>query len=104
MPLPKAAAPVSRLVPTQRSGAPRRGCGDPTAAAASPSSLVKVADTTRAQCPACGSRRLMQIAMTLTDGTPVRFTSCRGCEHRSWTQAEGILPVESVLTKATKRR
>jgi hypothetical protein len=42
--------------------------------------------------------------MTLTDGTPVRFASCRRCEHRSWSDGGDTLPVESVLRKATKRK
>jgi len=42
--------------------------------------------------------------MTLTDGSPVQFTSCRHCEYRAWTQAGEVLAVDSVITKATKPR
>jgi hypothetical protein len=69
-----------------------------------PSSLVKLADSQRMKCPVCESPRLTEIAMTLTDGSPVQFTSCRHCEYRAWTQAGQVLEVDSVLSKATKPR
>ncbi len=59
------------------------------------------ADT--AQCSACGSSRVTRIAISLTDGTPVEFTSCHTCEHRTWTEAGELLEVHSVLDKARKR-
>jgi hypothetical protein len=43
--------------------------------------------------------------MTLTDGTPVSFTSCHRCEHRSWTEVGGdVLGRAAVLSKARKPR
>jgi len=69
-----------------------------------PSSLVKLTDAQRSKCPQCDSPRLTEIAMTLTDGSPVQFTSCRHCEYRAWTQAGEVLEVDSVITKATKPR
>lgn len=69
-----------------------------------PSSLVKLTDAQRSKCPQCDSSRLTEIAMTLTDGSPVQFTSCRHCEYRAWTQAGEVLEVDSVITKATKPR
>jgi hypothetical protein len=43
--------------------------------------------------------------MHLTDGSPVSFTSCHRCEHRSWQeQAGSVLPVAHVLDKARKIR
>lgn len=74
------------------------------AAQGTPSSLVKIAENARNRCVACGSTRLTEIAMTLTDGTPVQFTSCRQCEHRAWIGAGEVLPVDAVLSKATKRK
>jgi hypothetical protein len=59
-------------------------------------------------CSACGSDRVTRIAMSLTDGSPVQFTSCHRCEHRSWEQvvdagaASRPLPVARVLDKARK--
>jgi hypothetical protein len=41
--------------------------------------------------------------MNLTDGTPVDFTSCHHCEHRTWEHAGTPLPVDSVLDRARKR-
>jgi hypothetical protein len=41
--------------------------------------------------------------MSLTDGTPVDFTSCHRCEHRTWQHAGGDLGVEAVLDHARKR-
>jgi hypothetical protein len=41
--------------------------------------------------------------MNLTDGTPVDFTSCHHCEHRSWQHAGDALGVEAVLERARKR-
>lgn len=67
-------------------------------------SLTQRGARTGAGCPACGSARLTQIAMTLTDGTPVQFTSCHTCEHRSWTHDGSSLPIDLVITKATKVR
>lgn len=56
-------------------------------------------------CPACGSARVTKIAMSLTDGSPVEFTSCHACEHRVWQAAGGdVLPVSHVLDKTRKRR
>ena len=42
-----------------------------------------------ATCRVCGSDRVTRIAMKLTDGTPVDFTSCQACEHRSWQHTDG---------------
>jgi hypothetical protein len=56
-----------------------------------------------AQCSSCGSDRLTELAMTLTDGTPVRFVSCHRCEERSWLDLDGKpLPVDRVLDKTRK--
>ena len=57
-----------------------------------------------AGCAACGRSQVTEIAMTLTDGSPVRFRSCRFCEHRTWEQAGRPLAVDVVLAKATKSR
>jgi len=54
------------------------------------------------QCAACDSPRVTRLTMTLTDGSPVDFTSCHACEHKSWRGAGNVLPLGTVLTKATK--
>lgn len=53
-------------------------------------------------CETCGSTRVTQLAMRLTDGTPVTFTSCRNCEARRW-EHDGIqLTVANVLIRSRK--
>jgi hypothetical protein len=58
-------------------------------------------------CRACGSERVTRLSMALTDGSPVEFTSCHRCEHRTW-QEPGTsgreLPVQRVLDKTRKHR
>jgi hypothetical protein len=54
-------------------------------------------------CTVCGSTHVTRLTMNLTDGTPVDFTSCHHCEHRSWQHAGGPLGVEAVLQHARKR-
>jgi hypothetical protein len=54
-------------------------------------------------CRACGSPRVTQIAMSLTDGSPVEFVSCHNCEHRTWSEEGAPLAVAHVLDKARKR-
>jgi hypothetical protein len=44
------------------------------------------------------------IAMTLTDGSSVRFTSCHVCEHRSWAEGDRPLAFDTVLAKTRKPR
>ncbi|MDX6205870.1 MAG: hypothetical protein QOF39_1927 [Frankiales bacterium] len=90
-----AASTLSVRLPRQRTA---------PAAPTTPSSLVKLSDARREKCPRCESPRLTEIAMTLTDGSPVQFTSCRHCEYRAWTQAGQVLQVDSVISKATKPR
>ncbi|MGZ4665237.1 MAG: hypothetical protein ACXV5Q_09405 [Frankiaceae bacterium] len=56
-------------------------------------------------CAACGSDRLTEISMTLTDGSQVRFRSCQVCEHRTWSDAEeDVLSLAGVLTRTRKPR
>jgi hypothetical protein len=42
--------------------------------------------------------------MNLTDGSPVEFTSCHRCEHRTWAEqgSARALPVDRVLDKTRK--
>ena len=45
--------------------------------------------------------------MNLTDGSPVEFTSCHRCEHRTWEESSAVgtsavLPVQRVLDKTRK--
>jgi hypothetical protein len=65
-------------------------------------SLTQPGSRTGASCTACGSERVTQIAMSLTDGSPVEFTSCHRCEHRTWEQQGRALSVARVLAKSKK--
>lgn len=40
--------------------------------------------------------------MTLTDGTPVDFSSCHDCEHRSWSHDGEPLSFADVIARTTK--
>ncbi len=52
------------------------------------------------QCPSCRSTNLIVVHMTI-GSDPVRFTSCRACEHRWWTDlhADRLLPLDEVLDR-----
>ena len=68
-------------------------------------SLTQPGARAGASCRACGSERVTRIAMALTDGSPVRFTSCHRCEHRTWEEhgaGTAVLPVNRVLDKTRK--
>jgi hypothetical protein len=55
-----------------------------------------------AECRGCGSPHVTRLTMSLTDGTPVDFTSCHRCEHRTWEHAGAELSVEGVLDRSRK--
>jgi hypothetical protein len=62
-------------------------------------------------CAACGSDRVTELSMTLTDGTPVEFVSCHACEHRTWIAAPSadqdvpvVLTSDQVLDRTRKLR
>lgn len=71
-------------------------------ASAALGSLTQPGARAGAACPDCGSSRVTRIAMNLTDGSPVEFTSCHECEHRTWTEEGENLAVERVLHKTRK--
>lgn len=56
-----------------------------------------------ARCLACSSERVTRLAMLLTDGTPVEFTSCHACEHRSWVADGRALERHEVLARTRKQ-
>ena len=53
-------------------------------------------------CSACGSTRITALSMNLTDGTPVDFTSCHVCAHRTWSHGDVELAVTDVLQRTRK--
>ncbi len=65
-------------------------------------SLVTKSCRTTRQCMHCGSGRLTELSMTLTDGSAVDFASCHRCEGKTWSGVDGVLPLTSVLDRARK--
>ena len=65
-------------------------------------SLVTTPVSKLATCATCGSTRVTEITMTLTDGSIVDFASCHACETKSWKQAGVDLDITTVLGKAKK--
>ncbi len=53
-------------------------------------------------CVQCSSARVTQLAMNLTDGTPVEFSSCRECGHKMWSHEGAELTVTDVLARTRK--
>ncbi len=67
-------------------------------------SLVTTPARALAVCGTCAGNRVTSITMTLTDGTPVDFTSCHSCETKSWKQDGRELDITTVLGKAQKHK
>jgi hypothetical protein len=67
-------------------------------------SLTQAGSRTGACCSTCGSTRVTSLALILTDGTPVSFTSCHACEERSWVGPDGELDRGTVLERTRKIR
>lgn len=92
---------------SRSSAAPARAA-EPSAPAeallAEPASLTQVSSSTALRCPVCDGTRLTRIGLVLTDGSPVDFTSCHHCEHKSWVHEGTNIPIDTVLAKARKPR
>ncbi|MFP5346056.1 MAG: hypothetical protein ACLGIA_03385 [Actinomycetes bacterium] len=58
--------------------------------------------TSAGRCHACGTSHVTRLALQLTDGTPVRFTSCHRCETRRWDHDGVELSVDAVLEHSRK--
>jgi len=88
--------PVARNTPRARR---------PRAARSAPplGSLTQASHRETAACGSCGSERVTQLSMSLTDGTPVRFVSCHVCEDRTWLSSGGPLTVDAVLDRTRKQ-
>jgi len=65
-------------------------------------SLTQCEHRSEVLCQACGSNRITRLSMSLTDGTPVEFTSCHRCEHRTWEHGGDALTVDTVLDRARR--
>ena len=83
----------------------QRRKADPPATLGSISRPSGTPGPTPRRCTACGSSAVTQLAMDLTDGTPVTFVSCQTCEHRAWFDAAGDeVPIESVLSRSRREK
>ena len=80
---------------------PRRSRSEP--AAAPLGSLTQRSTAEPGACPACGGDQLTSLGITLTDGTAVRFSSCRRCEHRRWETEDGELSITDVLAHTRRQ-
>ena len=56
------------------------------------------------RCTACGANDVIQIELTLPDGTEVEFYSCHKCDTRWWNREGEPLPLDAVLDLARKSR
>ncbi len=52
-------------------------------------------------CAACGSTRVTTLSLMLDAERPVDFTSCQVCEHKTWRDASGVLPLDSIKATAS---
>ncbi len=90
----------TRATRTARSG--RRGRGRAEVVHAPLGSLTQRDHRLPVACPVCGSGHVTRLSMSLTDGTPVDFTSCHRCEHRMWEHAGAQLTADDVLARTRK--
>jgi hypothetical protein len=80
----------------------RRGRGRAPVEVTPLGSLTQREHRPQASCQGCGSHHVTRLSLSLTDGTPVDFTSCHRCEHRAWEHAGLRLSVEAVLDRTRK--
>ena len=95
----RATSTVPASVPGGRG---RRGRGRAGVAPVPLGSLTQREHRAIVACRSCGSTRVTRLSLNLTDGTPVEFTSCHRCEHRTWEHAGAELTVGSVLDRARR--
>ena len=91
--------PTATAGPTRASRRRRRGAEVRTVPLGS---LTQRGSATAQACTSCGSPAVTTLSITLTDGTPARFASCRACGHRHWADDEGALSISDVLVRTTK--
>ena len=58
---------------------------------------MKKASTDRLVCTTCGSDSVIQIDMTLPDGTEVVFNSCHVCEAKWWDREGESIEVDGII-------
>ncbi len=100
--MPVTASADVRATATTTGGRGRRGRGRTGAAPVPLGSLTQREHRAAITCRSCGSTRVTRLSLNLTDGTPVEFTSCHRCEHRTWEHGGDALSVDSVLDRTRR--
>jgi hypothetical protein len=101
------ARPSATVHPENQNGAApapvrARRRGRPTGPSIPLGSLTQREHRAVIECQGCGSTRVTRLTMNLTDGTPVEFTSCHRCEHKTWEHGGDALSVDSVLDRTRR--
>ncbi len=58
---------------------------------------MRKASTERLQCTTCGADSVIQIDMSLPDGTEVVFNSCHVCEAKWWDKEGETIEVDGII-------
>ena len=98
----RATATTATTAGVSTGGRGRRGRGRAGVAPVPLGSLTQREHRAVITCRSCGSTRVTRLSLNLTDGTPVEFTSCHRCEHRTWEHAGAELTVGTVLDRARR--
>ncbi len=96
------AAPARSAGPARNTGTGRRSRARAEVVHPPLGSLTQRELRPGAHCHGCGSLHVTRLSMNLTDGTPVDFTSCHHCEHRTWEHRGVVLTRQGVLAHAQK--
>ena len=94
-PHPPSPARGHHRTPRKQNSMARTSTASPSRTHVPLGSLTQPGARAGASCRACGSDRVTRIAMNLTDGSPVEFTSCHRCEHRTWASRAAPAPSPS---------
>ena len=57
-----------------------------------------------ARCESCASPSVTRISITMSEGSVVDFTSCRRCEHRSYTAGGEPVGLDCVKALAARKK
>lgn len=64
--------------------------------------MGRTRQTSALRCEQCGQDSVIQIELTLPDGTDVMFCSCHRCESRWWDHDGETLELDAVIDLARK--
>lgn len=60
-------------------------------------SMTNKSTSSGLRCRECGEESVIQIELTLPDGSEVHFCSCHRCESKWWDRDGEYLPLDSVV-------